>query len=240
MFRSDNVLRPTFFQNSVINNLHLNVNDYTRLNWLRMNHIMINNIIIDPINKYNPNAISYMDINNIGINIYDSLDFLLTVGLHDNLYGLKYNLFIDLIIQDYINNYYLIIPNEISTIQMKYFYHKETNYGLLPLKFITNNLLTSIVTVIDNNLNNMLGCINQSSNIDTNLNNNFRNVKWNNRIYDKPDDCPVCFNHIENHELLSCGHHIHKTCLINSKCTRCPMCREEVYLSDLEFNQINN
>lgn len=50
-------------------------------------------------------------------------------------------------------------------------------------------------------------------------------------IFDHPGDCPVCCMEIGQQERLSCGHYIHKSCVIFSAQTVCPMCRQEVELS---------
>ena len=54
--------------------------------------------------------------------------------------------------------------------------------------------------------------------------------------YEKPDDCPVCMDEIsdETEIPLSCGHWIHKECLVPTNLHICPICRqkmkqEEVY-----------
>lgn len=39
------------------------------------------------------------------------------------------------------------------------------------------------------------------------------------------DDCPVCYEDITNNETLSCGHCIHKSCIIASGKAECPICR---------------
>jgi hypothetical protein len=55
---------------------------------------------------------------------------------------------------------------------------------------------------------------------------------------EKPDECPVCLEEIGEHEHLSCGHYVHKCCLIKSKKTCCPMCKNEVKLEIEDIRQI--
>ncbi len=39
------------------------------------------------------------------------------------------------------------------------------------------------------------------------------------------DNCPVCYEHIAEHDTLPCGHNIHGTCIISSGKAQCPICR---------------
>lgn len=49
---------------------------------------------------------------------------------------------------------------------------------------------------------------------------------------EKPQDCPVCFESLANeNKTLSCGHWVHKECVIKSKKDCCPLCRQTVELS---------
>ena len=49
---------------------------------------------------------------------------------------------------------------------------------------------------------------------------------------EKPQDCPVCFESLDNeNKTLSCGHWVHKECIIKSKKDCCPICRQTVKLS---------
>lgn len=49
---------------------------------------------------------------------------------------------------------------------------------------------------------------------------------------EKPQDCPVCFESLSNeNKTLTCGHWVHKECVIKSKKDCCPMCRQTVELS---------
>jgi hypothetical protein len=59
-----------------------------------------------------------------------------------------------------------------------------------------------------------------------------------------PSECPVCYENVCRDDCLSCGHYIHKECIIQSKKTSCAMCRKEVKLTkeDAEklFNTLQN
>ena len=49
---------------------------------------------------------------------------------------------------------------------------------------------------------------------------------------EKPQDCPVCFESLDNeNKTLSCGHWVHTECVIKSKKDCCPLCRQTVKLS---------
>ena len=49
---------------------------------------------------------------------------------------------------------------------------------------------------------------------------------------EKPQDCPVCFESLDNeNKTLSCGHWVHKECVIKSKKDCCPLCRQTVELT---------
>lgn len=48
---------------------------------------------------------------------------------------------------------------------------------------------------------------------------------------DKPDMCQICFDSDDNYITLTCGHQLHKECMI--KCGRpiCPICKQFVYMT---------
>lgn len=55
------------------------------------------------------------------------------------------------------------------------------------------------------------------------------------QIIEKPDDCPVCMDTFhEDDTPLTCGHWVHKSCIIKSGKGQCPICRFELYLSTKE------
>ena len=48
---------------------------------------------------------------------------------------------------------------------------------------------------------------------------------------EKPDECCVCFDTLnETDSALSCGHYIHMECIVKSKKSTCPICREYIKL----------
>ena len=67
---------------------------------------------------------------------------------------------------------------------------------------------------------------------------NLRTVVKSDWKQEKPAECPVCLEEIDEHEHLSCGHYVHKCCLIKSKKTCCPMCKNEVKLEIEDIRQI--
>jgi hypothetical protein len=55
---------------------------------------------------------------------------------------------------------------------------------------------------------------------------------------EKPDECPVCLESINDNEYLSCGHYVHKCCFLKSKKTCCPICKKEVELEVDDIKQM--
>lgn len=58
-------------------------------------------------------------------------------------------------------------------------------------------------------------------------------------LYDKPEECPICFEKLENKDILSCGHYVHKNCVIKWGKKLCPVCKTEIKLSKKEMKLIN-
>lgn len=52
--------------------------------------------------------------------------------------------------------------------------------------------------------------------------------------FEKPHECPVCFETLRTSKPLSCGHWVHKKCIVKSLKNECPICRKEVELNELE------
>lgn len=54
-------------------------------------------------------------------------------------------------------------------------------------------------------------------------------------IIDKPSECPVCMEEFdEKAKPLLCGHWVHRSCVVQSGKTQCPVCRQHVYMSASE------
>jgi hypothetical protein len=53
-------------------------------------------------------------------------------------------------------------------------------------------------------------------------------------------ECSICCEQITPIEKQSCGHRIHVECIVKSKNTTCPVCRQEVALSTKELTEIFN
>jgi hypothetical protein len=54
--------------------------------------------------------------------------------------------------------------------------------------------------------------------------------------YEKPEDCGVCTEKIEDEERpLSCGHWVHKECIYNWGKMECPVCRQGIKLTKREL-----
>jgi hypothetical protein len=55
---------------------------------------------------------------------------------------------------------------------------------------------------------------------------------------ERPSECPVCMDHLDQDEKsLTCGHWVHKSCVIKSGKGQCPICRFELHLSTKERNE---
>ena len=55
---------------------------------------------------------------------------------------------------------------------------------------------------------------------------------------DKPDECPVCLDELDQTDLpLKCGHYVHRDCIIKSGKTKCPICRFDIYLTLSELKK---
>lgn len=48
---------------------------------------------------------------------------------------------------------------------------------------------------------------------------------------EKPDECPVCCDDIDENDILECGHWVHMDCIKRSLKPECPMCRQPLKLS---------
>jgi hypothetical protein len=66
----------------------------------------------------------------------------------------------------------------------------------------------------------------------------FRTIVKSDWKQEKPEECPVCLENINDDEYLSCGHYVHKCCVIKSKKTCCPMCKKEVELEIADIKQM--
>jgi hypothetical protein len=54
-----------------------------------------------------------------------------------------------------------------------------------------------------------------------------------NKVYrfEKPDDCPICLEKLDDiEEPLSCGHWFHPICISKCLTTECPLCRKKLYI----------
>ena len=58
---------------------------------------------------------------------------------------------------------------------------------------------------------------------------------------EKPEECIVCFESLANQKRsLSCGHWIHKNCIIKSAKAECPICRKQLLLGKNDMKLIKN
>jgi hypothetical protein len=59
-------------------------------------------------------------------------------------------------------------------------------------------------------------------------------------VSEKPCECPVCFESLNNElKPLSCGHWTHKECIVKSKKECCPICRQSIELTVEERNMMH-
>jgi hypothetical protein len=65
-----------------------------------------------------------------------------------------------------------------------------------------------------------------------------RKVVYSDKVLECPEDCCVCAETLDSSSRLSCGHYIHKACVVKSGKSQCPMCRAEVALSYEELDEI--
>ncbi len=54
----------------------------------------------------------------------------------------------------------------------------------------------------------------------------------------KPKECVICTENLDDEIPLSCGHWIHRHCVVQSGKSECPMCRQPVRLTSQEKKQI--
>lgn len=48
---------------------------------------------------------------------------------------------------------------------------------------------------------------------------------------EKPNECPICCEQMNEKKPKSCGHWIHNECIINSGKQECPLCRKKIILT---------
>jgi hypothetical protein len=74
------------------------------------------------------------------------------------------------------------------------------------------------------------------------LNNNLEYCKLHSKIFkfEKPTDCPICQEDLASEKQpLSCGHWVHKNCILNWK-DQCPVCRSHIKLTKKEYRILFN
>jgi hypothetical protein len=57
---------------------------------------------------------------------------------------------------------------------------------------------------------------------------------------EKPEECPICYESLNIDEPLSCGHWMHKCCVVKSRKDECPICREKIDLTTEERVEITS
>lgn len=56
-------------------------------------------------------------------------------------------------------------------------------------------------------------------------------------LSEKPDECIVCLETLDDKDHLQCGHYIHRECIIKTGKNKCPMCRANVKLDKKEAKE---
>ena len=52
--------------------------------------------------------------------------------------------------------------------------------------------------------------------------------------FEKPNECPICFEEMKENFPLSCSHWVHRTCILKWGKHMCPICREPLKLTSGE------
>lgn len=52
--------------------------------------------------------------------------------------------------------------------------------------------------------------------------------------FEKPEECPICMEKLDNTPPLKCGHWIHKECIMKWKEDTCPICRAKINFTKFE------
>ncbi len=56
---------------------------------------------------------------------------------------------------------------------------------------------------------------------------------------EKPEECPVCMDNLKNViQPLSCGHWVHRKCIVEWGKAICPVCRTDIKVTPTEMNKI--
>ena len=55
--------------------------------------------------------------------------------------------------------------------------------------------------------------------------------------FDKPENCPVCFEELNDTDFIECGHWVHMECIKKSNTNKCPICRHKL---SSQFNNLSN
>ena len=80
------------------------------------------------------------------------------------------------------------------------------------------------------------------------VNNVIINYKKEKFIQEKPEECPICYEYLEDIEdnLLECGHWFHYKCILktknineNSHFYKCPICRKQVEILVKEYKNLS-
>ncbi len=209
--------------NNILNDFSKFTGNYTdldRLNWLNKNSLIISKILIDKnrLNKYRFNKIDIDLINDIYISLLTlCLDFKET-NEFEKLFTAN------MIIPNFIKIFRDTIPEQIYHLDLEY--NKIINFSNLNNSILLNYglLYNSGISNYNNDLNLFMS--------------KKRNIQNSSKIYEIPDECCICTHNVKCFDRQSCGHYVHKHCIIANAKTECPICRNEIALTRDELMQI--
>jgi hypothetical protein len=59
--------------------------------------------------------------------------------------------------------------------------------------------------------------------------------------FDKPNECSICFESLDNKQIpLNCGHWFHKSCIHNTKKHTCPLCRKKLSIKEIKYFELKD
>ncbi len=210
--------------NNILNDFSKFTGNYTdldRLNWLNKNSLIISQIIINKskFNKYRYNQIDLDFLNEIYVSLLSlCIDYKIN-NEYEKLFTAN------MIIPNFIKMFRDLIPEQIYHLDLEY--NKIINFSSL-----NNSILLNYGLLYNN-----YGKLNHNNDLN-NFINKKRNIENSSKIYDIPDECCICTNKVKCFDRQSCGHYVHKHCIIANAKTDCPICRNEIALTRDELMQI--
>jgi|688.fasta_scaffold240729_2 hypothetical protein len=218
-----NIIAQNFIEDLDEYKLTEEVENITLIYW---NEILLNNInhFLDAIHP----SLNFRDVEELRISY--ELARLSTANAHSTREAFRYAeqiRRIEELRQEYENRLFNILDYEVD--QMPNFREVE---HLARININMNGTIAEFREL----LNYMTGGDNKQIWIVNKLQRKINKKDWKQSL---PEECAVCCEKISQVDYLSCGHCIHKKCIIKSKKTTCPCCREEIELTREELEQYN-